>query len=79
MKRTNRLRPAEPSKAPVTTPKETQARSGTVKFTPGFCATAASWFLSPEELARRVCEDFARSNPPGTLVIFILDKREEGA
>ena len=47
--------------------------SRTVKLTPGFFATAASWDLTPEELARRVCESVARENPPGSPVIFILD------
>ena len=47
--------------------------SRTVKLTPGFLATAASWDMAPEELARRVCEDFERENPPSSAVLFILD------
>ena len=54
-------------------------RSRTVTLTPGFFALAASWYLTPEELARRICEDFERKTPPGSPVIFICDDGKEAA
>ena len=52
----------------------------TVKLTPEFFEVAKYHQLTPEELARRVCEDFASQNPPGSPVIFVLsDCRPERA
>ncbi len=70
MKRGNRRRQVKPSDASAVVPLKSRKLLRSVELTPRFLACAESWFLTPEELARRVCEDFELNHPPGSPVRF---------